>query len=290
VIKHGFAGSGAGRSGLQTRRKHGTARTMKEVAYSMKKTGKRWLAALLAVIMTVGVLPMSALADTPSEGSGQTQQTVTDTEKSTETTGANLVKTAEYDPTTDEYTITLESWVTGTVKPSTTKPMDIVLVLDVSGSMDEKFTSTIEETYKQCKYDFFGVKQEYSNESYYRYKDNLYYKLTDGNYAKVTVTRNETGSWYGRTVTYTYTWNEETEAKSKTSTGDWTQPGLNLYYKTTESSTVTKLAAMKTAVNNFIDSVAAKSSDSKISIVKFAGTKSDKIENTTYWENGYEYN
>ena len=100
----------------------------------MKKTGKRWLAALLAVIMTVGVLPMSALAATTDS---DTSAAVTDTEESTETSGANLVKTAKYDPETGKYTITLESWVTGSVETSSSSvPLDIVLVLDQSGSME----------------------------------------------------------------------------------------------------------------------------------------------------------
>lgn len=38
----------------------------------------------------------------------------------------------------DKYTVTLEQWATGTVSTKQ-KPLDIVLVLDVSGSMDEKF-------------------------------------------------------------------------------------------------------------------------------------------------------
>lgn len=47
---------------------------------------------------------------------------------------------------------------------------------------------------------------------------------------------------------------------------------------------------MRSAVNGFIDSVAAKSADSQIAIVKFAGDKRDIVGNDTYREDGYTYN
>lgn len=47
---------------------------------------------------------------------------------------------------------------------------------------------------------------------------------------------------------------------------------------------------MKSAVNGFIDSVAAKSANSQIAIVKFAGDKTNKVGNDTYREDGYTYN
>lgn len=39
----------------------------------------------------------------------------------------------------DTYKVTLEQYVSGSVTPGTTTPIDAVLVLDVSGSMDEGF-------------------------------------------------------------------------------------------------------------------------------------------------------
>ncbi len=47
---------------------------------------------------------------------------------------------------------------------------------------------------------------------------------------------------------------------------------------------------MRSAVNGFIDSVAAKSADSQIAIVKFAGDKKNTVGNDTYREDGYTYN
>ena len=61
------------------------------------------------------------------------------------------------------------------------------------------------------------------------------------------------------------------------------------FYTRTESTTK-KIDALRSAVNGFIDSVAAKSADSQIAIVKFAGDKRDIVGNDTYREDGYTYN
>ena len=109
--------------------------------------------------------------------------------------GVKLDKTVTKDENSDTYTVRLEAYATGEQTTTvSTKPCDIVLVLDVSGSMDEKM------------------------------------------------------SQYDRTK---------------------------------------KLTALKNAVNNFIDQVAAKETDGvthRISIVKFAGKTTDKVGNDTYNE------
>ena len=51
-----------------------------------------------------------------------------------------------------------------------------------------------------------------------------------------------------------------------------------------------KIDALKTAVNGFIEGVAAKSPDSNISIVKFAGDMANWVGNDTYWDSGHRYN
>lgn len=56
--------------------------------------------------------------------------------------GLIINKTAAYDAKTNSYKITLEQYVTGSVTTTTTtKPADIVLVLDVSGSMDDALST-----------------------------------------------------------------------------------------------------------------------------------------------------
>lgn len=93
---------------------------------------KRGLALLMCICMIFTLLPFSALAE------GTQPFTVTE-EKSVR--GAEMRKTVKQDSSDpDKYTVTLEQWATGTVSTKQ-KPLDIVLVLDVSGSMDEKFGS-----------------------------------------------------------------------------------------------------------------------------------------------------
>ena len=96
-----------------------------------KKTGKRLLTWVLVLVMALSLLPLNALADElDMAGDPDTSRT-----QSTEENGAHLVKSATKDG--DTYKIQLESWVTGKVKPTTgSAPLDIVLVLDQSGSME----------------------------------------------------------------------------------------------------------------------------------------------------------
>ena len=87
------------------------------------------------------------------------------------------------------YTIHLESYTTGkTTTTYSSKPCDIVLVLDQSGSMDDPFTQV---TYTEQKFAKTAL-----NSIAYQYKDNLYVKATvgdvTGKHIPVTVTRTVT--------------------------------------------------------------------------------------------------
>lgn len=97
---------------------------------SEKKVGKRLLTWVLVLVMTLSLLPLNALADElVMAGDPDTSRT-----QSTEENGAYLVKSAT--KVGDTYKIQLESWVTGKFEPTTgSAPLDIVLVLDQSGSM-----------------------------------------------------------------------------------------------------------------------------------------------------------
>ena len=97
-----------------------------------KKTGKRLLTWVLVLVMALSLLPLNALAEElDMAGDPDTSRT-----QSTEENGAYLVKSATKDG--DTYQIQLESWVTGKVEQTTgSAPLDIVLVLDQSGSMAE---------------------------------------------------------------------------------------------------------------------------------------------------------
>lgn len=55
-------------------------------------------------------------------------------------------------------------------------------------------------------------------------------------------------------------------------------------------SSNTKITALKSAVNSFIDVIAEDNPTSKIAIVKFAGNKTDSVGNDTYKDGRYTYN
>ena len=101
-----------------------------EFFMSEKKVGKRLLTWVLVLVMTLSLLPLNVLA----EENGVLENTNPSIVESEETRGAYLVKSATKDGKT--YKIQLESWVTGKVEQTTgSAPLDIVLVLDQSGSM-----------------------------------------------------------------------------------------------------------------------------------------------------------
>ena len=87
-----------------------------------------------------------------------------------------------------QYTVNLEVWTEGTVtSSSTTKPLDIVLVLDQSGSMAYDFTSVVYKEYaNQTAESVFNDWYDYNTK---RYRENTYVKLDNGSYSKVTVNK-----------------------------------------------------------------------------------------------------
>lgn len=152
----------------------------------------------------------------------------------------------------DNYQITLEAYATGATTVTTSaNPADIVLVLDVSGSMDDPMN---------CK----KVDSSKLN------KDNTYYIWLNGNWQEVTWSV----SWKSW-VYYYYEWKAVNPREQQFYSGE------------------KKIAALKTAVNGFINNVAAQSLESNIAIVKFAGDK-PKNQNQEgdgfYSEDGYTYN
>ena len=99
---------------------------------------KRFLSIVLAVLMLVSVLPVTAMAaDGPTDTGAEGTQTAVGT---VSTDGAIHVNKSV---SADGKTLELEAFATNTVSTETTyDPLDIVLVLDVSGSMgDNNITS-----------------------------------------------------------------------------------------------------------------------------------------------------
>ena len=218
---------------------------------------KRGLALLMCICMIFTLLPFSAFADAEKPY----------TEHS-ETNGVVMDKTVTH-VSDDTYKVTLEQYVEGSVTPGTTTPIDVVLVLDVSGSMDEGFgegdAAYVEE---------YNPKQS-SNYTYY-------IKDANGRYTGV--------SWCSKCKEFTdgCTWffghvagNKYTP---KTSAEDTVPDRVQFF------SSNTKITALKSAVNSFIDVIAKDNPTSKIAIVKFAGDKKDTVGNDTYKEGRYTYN
>ena len=166
---------------------------------------KKFLALVLTLAMVLSLVPATALATnglpTPDNDTADATQLRTSVTADTED-GVHISKKVV--PDGDNYNLVMEAYVEGTTTETTTStPLDIVLVLDVSGSMDDPMSS-----------------------------------------------------------------------KDKTK----------------------RIDALKSAVKDFIDKVAEKNtSDGKtvghrISIVKFAGDKTDDVGNDTYEDWGWNYN
>lgn len=244
---------------------------------------KKIVAMLMAVAMAFSLLPVTAFA-TGGTQEGNSQP-VTASDK-------NLTMNKTVKPNKDgTYTVSLESYATGSVTTTQAPvPMDFVLVLDVSGSMTDEIASY---TYQATDKTSWSVSDVYN--AYYQ-KDILgiphrtdvtyYAKIGDEYY---TVFYQSKWNW-GRG--YREYWleanNQPLGEKVTDSTLEKVVYDKALYTRKTDSDkTVAKLDAMKTAVNNFIDSVAAQKNGNtpvahRISIVKFAGTSTNEGGNDIY--------
>lgn len=241
---------------------------------------KKIVAMLMAVAMAFSLLPVTAFAmGGTQEGNSQP---VTASDK-------NLTMNKTVKSNGDgTYTVSLESYATGSVTTTQAPvPMDFVLVLDVSGSMKDEIAYY---TYQAINKTSWSVSDVYN--AYYQ-KDILgiphrtdvtYYAKIDDEYYPVSYQ----SKWgWG----YREHWLEANNKPlgKKVTDSTWKEEVYNqeLYTRQTDpNKTTKKLDAMKTAVNNFIDSVAAQKNGAtpvahRISIVKFAGTSTNKVGNDT---------
>lgn len=139
----------------------------------------------------------------------------------------------------DKYKITLEAYTTGTVsKSETTKPTDIILVLDQSGSMTDNMTS-------------YTYTAQYSLN-----QRNTYYVKVNDAYIPVT--------WCGECKAWTngcsdgWWWhNDGRKYSPKTSASDSNSSHVQ-FYSRGNATTTQKLQALKNAVTSFTNAVAEK--------------------------------
>lgn len=237
---------------------------------------KRALASALALTMAASVLPTAGFA---AGGSG-TGTPLADT--------GDLVlnKTAKLE-NDGTYTINLEAYATGEVISTvSTTPLDIVLLLDVSGSMEkyDMTTTTDEDNYTL----YTGpVKNAYSDPT-------LRHKCPDGTYHQIRWTDTSFGlmtryRFYCDYCGYTRkddVWFNANDPVAE----DW-----QLYSNGGEI--ISRMEALKYSVDNFIDGVAERNAAltdpnqrHRISLVKFAGNEKNTVGDDWYSEYGNQYN
>ena len=250
---------------------------------------KKFLALVLTLAMVLSLVPVTALAaDETQEGNNQRTVEVTES-------GNNLAMRKTVTPNTDgTYTVRLESYATGSVTTTQTPvPMDIVLVLDVSGSMTDKIASYTYQATNKTSWSVSDVYNDYYDWGGLYRTDVTYYAQIGDEYYLVSYQR----KWVKNHFEYWLEANNEVLGE-KVTNSTWEKAVYNqaLYTRKTDSEkTIPKLDAMKNAVNDFIDSVAAQKNGEtpvahRISIVKFAGTSIEKIGNDTYRDGKNTYN
>lgn len=219
------------------------------------KTWKRALALVLALVMALSLVALPSFAEGEEDSTGNDGMPyIEENGHGGTVTKDGLVMSKTIKKTGDsQFLLTLEAYATGSTTTTTsTAPVDIVLVLDVSGSMDDYM-----ETYSVSP-----------GGTYYR-------KDSDGDFQRVYYC-SKCGGWFTRE--HGYTLHYGTQLFPKTSASDTNTRHTQFY------SDVTKITALKTAVNAFIDNVAKESPDSNIAIVKFAGESTDAIGDDTHTE------
>lgn len=151
----------------------------------------------------------------------------------------------DWDKRTYDINITAASTSTSTITTTEKAVADIMLVLDVSGSMDK---TTVSYSY---------VAENTTDGRAGLNTGTLYYVKKDESYVKLRYYNN----YYGRTG-----WYIGDDRGSQTKADDSTYNGCKIYLKKTEK----KLTALQNAVKQFITDTANKSPDSKIGITAFS--------------------
>lgn len=151
----------------------------------------------------------------------------------------------DWDKRTYDINITAASTSTSTITTTEKAVADIMLVLDVSGSMDK---TTVSYSY---------VAENTTDGRAGLNTGTLYYVKKDESYVKLQYYNN----YYGRTG-----WYIGDDRWSQTKADDSTYNGCKIYLKKIEK----KLTALQNAVKQFITDTANKSPDSKIGITAFS--------------------
>ena len=102
------------------------------------KTWKRALALVLALVMALSLVALPSFAAGEETGGGDTGMPYIKDQGGTVTKDGLVMSKTIKKGENGQFLLTLEAYATGSTTTTTsTKPVDIVLVLDVSGSMKE---------------------------------------------------------------------------------------------------------------------------------------------------------
>ena len=147
----------------------------------------------------------------------------------------------------DKYTITLEAYTTGSVTAGEATPNDIILVLDLSTSMEREFS---EESYTYTA-------------AYPTRNSGTYYLANEQEVEYCSNCR----SWtYGCSGSWRH--NAGTKVTPKTSASD-TTTGSVQFYTRSGGGTIDRLEALQAAMSAFVSQVADQPSDDRIALVGF---------------------
>lgn len=252
------------------------------------KTWKRALALVLALVMALSLVALPSFAEGEEESAGDTGMPYINGQGGTvEQNGLVMSKTIKKGEN-GQFLLTLEAYATGSTTTTTTKkPVDIVLVLDVSGSMDPAVSNNDNDYIRD--YDYTPVYDLNARSTYYYQDANGQYQQAyycDGKYWDWGTGSHHTPGWYSENHQNNLgncQGETGTRLTPKTSASD-ADTSHTQFYTRTEKSKTAKITALKTAVNAFIDNVAKESPDSSIAIVKFAGESTDAIGDDTHTE------
>ncbi len=187
-------------------------------------------------------------------------------------------KTATPVPNADgSYKIRLESYSTGTVtQQTTTKPTDIVLVLDQSGSMANCIVCGEEISGDSYHWKYTEASSISNSKTYYIKNGSGYTKVTYCNGKDHT-----TGTCSGGPGWYTgiYRWDHTSE--NKITPKDSNHPNGTQFFERSEEACSSRLSALKKAVTTFVDQVSKEATENNVDHrIAIVGFSSDGYNNT----------
>ncbi len=221
------------------------------------KTWKQALALVLALVMALSLVALPSFAEGEDDtGTGDGMPRVAYEGGQTEgVSGIYMSKTLK-DNGNGQFLLTLEAYVTGTVTTVTQdSPMDIVLVLDVSGSMDDPINKVYKDQLDTSK---------------------TYKIASGGDYVEVQYNTSKRNWGYYINYVIDSRWKSVTP---KTSENDTNSDNVQFY------ETTSRLDALQSAVNAFIASAQTMSPSSRIAIVKFASYTNTSYQKTEIVKN-----